>query len=120
MAKDQNIAGTDRDDPQRATACVKCGHCGLPVHINESGIRYFGLFVAHSEHRCISLLHARIERLERALQRIARWHGEFPPTGRFWDEPENNRPMGYSAAFGSNGERDFMRQIALDALEPPK
>lgn len=48
-----------------------------------------------------------------ALQRIARWTGEFPDTGQFWDD---GSPMSYSAAFGSNGERDYMRQVALDAL----
>jgi hypothetical protein len=57
-----------------------------------------------------------IARLRAALVRIARWHGEFPATGKFWDAPENTQPMSYSAAFGSKGERDFMRQIALDAL----
>jgi hypothetical protein len=52
-----------------------------------------------------------------ALERIERWHGEFPATGRYWDEPENTRPMSYSACYGSNGERDFMRQVAREALK---
>jgi hypothetical protein len=56
-----------------------------------------------------------IERLRAALQRIARWHGEFPATGKFWDD-EKTRPTSYSAEHGSNGERDFMRKVALDAL----
>jgi hypothetical protein len=51
--------------------------------------------------------------LKLALEKIARWHGEFPETGRQW---EDGSPMSYSAAFGSNGERDFMRQVATDAL----
>jgi hypothetical protein len=51
----------------------------------------------------------------KALERIARWHGEFPETGQFWDD-EKTRPISYGAAFGSNGERDFMRKIASDAL----
>ena len=51
--------------------------------------------------------------LRRALERIARWHGEFPATGQRW---ESGEPMSYSAAYGSNGERDYMRQVALDAL----
>lgn len=55
-------------------------------------------------------------RMEKALRKIARWHNEFPSTGRFWDEPTNARPMSYGAAYGSNGERDYMRQIALNAL----
>lgn len=55
-------------------------------------------------------------KLTLALKRIEKWQGEFPETGRFWDEPQNTQPMSYGAAFGSNGERDFMRQIARDAL----
>lgn len=59
---------------------------------------------------------AEIERLREALTRIAKWHGEFPATGLFWDEPANTRPMSHSAAFGSTGERDYMRQVAAQAL----
>ena len=54
------------------------------------------------------------EVLRAALERIARWFGEFPDTGRTWDD---GSPMSYGAAFGSNGERDFMRQLARVALE---
>lgn len=57
------------------------------------------------------------ERLRAALQRIERWFGEFPETGRFWDEPKNTQPMSYSACYGSNGERDYMREVARTALE---
>jgi len=53
------------------------------------------------------LLHRRIERLETALRRIARWHGEFPSKHYGWD-------------YGNNGERDYMRQVALDALSTPQ
>lgn len=60
----------------------------------------------------------RIRILEAALRKIARWHDEFPQTDRFWDD-EHTQPKSYAAAFGSNGERDFMRQVALDALAPP-
>lgn len=59
-----------------------------------------------------------ILKLRGALERIERWHGEFPATGRYWDEPKNADPMSYSACFGSNGERDYMRQVARDALPP--
>jgi hypothetical protein len=58
-----------------------------------------------------------IERLRAALTRIARWHGEFPETGNFWDD-EKTRPTSYGVEYGSNGERDYMRQVALDALGP--
>lgn len=50
-----------------------------------------------------------------ALRRIEKWFDEFPPTGRFWDD-EKTRPMSYGAAYGSNGERDYMRGIASAAL----
>lgn len=51
----------------------------------------------------------------KALEQIARWDG-FPDTGRFWDVPDNTEPMFYRACFGSNGEREFMREIARKAL----
>ena len=57
-----------------------------------------------------------IEKYRKALGKIARWFDEFPATGQFWDEEKTN-PMSYGACFGSNGERDFMRKIATDALK---
>ncbi len=54
-------------------------------------------------------------RYKAALERISKWFDEFPPTGRTWDD---GTAMSYSAAFGSNGERDYMRQVAADALSP--
>ncbi len=54
-------------------------------------------------------------RMRAALERIERWFGEFPETGKFWDD-EPTRPMSYSAAYGSNGERDYMRSVARAAL----
>lgn len=59
---------------------------------------------------------AKVERLREVLRKIEKWHGEFPPTGRFWDK-DGNEPMSYAAAFGSNGERDYMREIARTALQ---
>lgn len=64
-----------------------------------------------AEYRCVQ---CGITRLRTALERIERWFGEFPPTGRYW-EP-GGREMSYGAAFGSNGERDYMRQVAREAL----
>lgn len=58
-------------------------------------------------------LRQRIQQLEAALDRIARWFGEFPPTGDTWPSGE---PVSYGAAYGSNGERDYMRGIARAAL----
>lgn len=51
------------------------------------------------------------EELRKALQTVARW--EVPPTGKTWDD---GSPMSYAACYGSNGERDYMRQVALNAL----
>jgi len=56
----------------------------------------------------------RAEKAEAALRRIERWFGEFPPSGRHYDD---GTEMSYGAAFGSNGERDFMRKVARDALD---
>jgi hypothetical protein len=56
----------------------------------------------------------RAKELEEALEKIARWIGEFPETGDKWDD---GTPVSYGAAFGSNGERDYMRTIASDALK---
>lgn len=58
----------------------------------------------------------RVGRLRTGLERVERWFGEFPDSGRFWDDGE---PMSYSAAFGSNGERDYMRSVAREALVRP-
>lgn len=55
-----------------------------------------------------------LRELEDALRTIARW--EFPPSGRFYDEPLNTRPMSYESAFGSGGARDYMKTVASDAL----
>ncbi len=55
------------------------------------------------------------EKMAEALRTIAEWRGKFPPTDRFWDE-EKTRPMSYAAAYGSNGERDYMRMVARTAL----
>ena len=52
--------------------------------------------------------------LRGALKIINEW--KFPHTRRYWDE-EKTRPMSYGAAFGSNGERDYMRTIAANALK---
>ena len=57
-----------------------------------------------------------IERMRLALERIERWFGEFPETGKYWDDKNKKNQMSYAACFGSNGERDYMRQIARDAL----
>ena len=50
----------------------------------------------------------------KALERIRKWFGEFPSaTG------PDGREMPYGVAFGSNGERDYMRNVAHEALASP-
>ncbi|WP_091739868.1 hypothetical protein [Phenylobacterium immobile] len=56
---------------------------------------------------------ARADRLAEALIKIERWFGEFPDTGKTWP---NGSPVSYGASWGSNGERDFMRVVARQAL----
>jgi len=56
---------------------------------------------------------AEVARLRRALVRIRNWHGEFPPTDLEW--PDGTQ-MSYSAVYGSNGERDYMRRLARMTL----
>lgn len=53
-----------------------------------------------------------LDDLVAALGKIERWVGEFPPSGVMF----NGYEMGYAEAFGSNGERDYMRGIARAAL----
>lgn len=63
----------------------------------------------------IKELEALVERKDAALARIEKWFGEFPKTGRYWDK-QKTEEMSYAAAFGSNGERDYMRAVARNAL----
>jgi hypothetical protein len=56
----------------------------------------------------------RAEVMEEALNKITTWFGQFPESGRTWPDGE---PMSYAAAFGSNGERDYMRVVAQKALD---
>lgn len=67
-------------------------------------------------HQVVAERDAEIARLREALTRVERWFGEFPETGRTWND---GSPMSYAACFGSNGERDFMRDIARQALSGP-
>ena len=64
----------------------------------------------------IAKMASEIMELRRALSVIERWHGEFPSTGKFWDDDEK-RPMSYVFCYGSNGERDYMRDIARKTLK---
>ena len=54
-----------------------------------------------------------VQGLVDALEQIERWDG-FPSTDKTWEG--SGEPVSYGAAFGSNGERDFMREVARKAL----
>lgn len=61
-----------------------------------------------------AVLPPNVEAMRAALQKIARWHNEFPTA-----LDRDGKPCSYGLAYGSNGERDYMRQVALDALAAP-
>lgn len=54
-----------------------------------------------------------VAQLVEALEQIERWDA-FPSTDKTWEG--SGEPVSYGAAFGSNGERDFMRDVARKAL----
>lgn len=61
----------------------------------------------------------KLEEAAKVLEKIERWHGEFPETGQFWknaDGTDSDRTISYGAAYGSNGERDYMRSQARSFL----
>lgn len=58
-----------------------------------------------------------IHRQKEALEKIERWVGEFPDTGRTWPADQGGGPVSYGAQYGSNGERDYMRGVARAALK---
>ena len=45
------------------------------------------------------------------LNKIVNW--EMPVTDEFWDD---GSPMSYGACYGSNGERDYIRLVANEAI----
>jgi hypothetical protein len=53
-------------------------------------------------------------KMEAALRQIEKW--QLPETGRFWDK-EETQPMSFEACAGSNGAREYIRNVARQALE---
>jgi hypothetical protein len=91
--------------------------CGPRSGLMESTHQFPVPQIGREAAELIENLGQRITQLEAALQTIVEWK-DFPATGSFWgDEP--TREMSYSAAFGSNGERDYMRRVAEQVLLPP-
>lgn len=62
----------------------------------------------------IEQLKAENERMRKALEVVANW--SLPETGQYWDD-DKTRPMSYGTCYGSNGERDYMKSIATEALK---
>lgn len=58
---------------------------------------------------------AEVEQLRRALTVVAEWKPETFP--RVPDRDDPTKTYSYSFAYGSNGERDFMRDVAQKALD---
>jgi len=71
----------------------------------------FGLKIVREDeyHSLVEKAH----RMKKALVKIRKWYGEFPRSQRYF---EDGREMSYGSAFGSNGERDYMRRVADNAL----
>lgn len=75
-----------------------------------------GAFPTYGELSALDDPSNRLVIMEAALQRISRWFGEFPETGKSWGD---GTPTSYAAEYGSHGERDYMRQVASDAIAAP-
>jgi hypothetical protein len=52
------------------------------------------------------------------LQKVANW--ELPSTGTFWDPRDRTQPISYEAAHGSNGVRDYFKDLARKLLNEIK
>jgi len=72
-----------------------------------------GEYVLYTDHADeMDKLRARLEVAVGALEAVNGW--KMPETGRHWDDGEI---MSYGACFGSNGERDFIRNLSREALD---
>lgn len=94
------------------------GHGGVYIgDANDHQIGFLSLRKEQEAHadlfKAAPALLAENQRLRAALERISRWHGEFPDTGQAW---KDGTPVSYEAAFGSTGARDYMRLVADEAL----
>jgi hypothetical protein len=75
-----------------------------PKQIMLDGVIYVPM--AEAEKVRARALHA-----EETLQAIVEW--KLPPSGK---THEDGSPMSFGYAFGSNGERDYFRNLARSAL----
>jgi len=95
-----------------ALATVRAEGADVVLERDELLAERYEAIEALTQHKA---LRARVTALEAALRTIERWN-DFPPTGQQWEQSGN--PISYGAAYGSNGERDYMRGIARKALAP--
>jgi hypothetical protein len=82
---------------------------GMAVRCLRCGDRYQR---PETDAEIITQLQTKLDRYKTALIHIKNWN--FPPSGHKW---ESGLSMSYGAAFGSNGERDYMIGLAEKALE---
>lgn len=101
-----------KNDPEEGWYCHQWVEYPGPCYYHTGT---FGeQIIAAERKKAPATLKEKLAIAEAALKRIAKWHGEFPRSGRTC---ETGVEMSYGAAFGSNGERDYMRQLAHDACE---
>lgn len=89
------------------------------VAIDTGGYEPFAVDDLNEAADEIERLEKLVEEMRKALEIIESWWPEFPATGKFWDNVDgtpSDRPMSYGATNGSNGERDYMRDIARQAI----
>lgn len=61
---------------------------------------------------CVGKMHDELEIYRKALKIIEKWG--IPPTGKFH---ENGTPKSYDYCYGSNGEKDYIRSVASEAVD---
>jgi hypothetical protein len=83
--------------------------------LHEAEIQSENLRKAYDEvGRKHAALKEKAAKMEEALRQIEKW--QLPETGRFWDK-EETQPMSFEACAGSNGAREYIRNVARQALE---
>ncbi|HZR03645.1 MAG TPA: hypothetical protein VFA81_10790 [Burkholderiales bacterium] len=110
MASDLRVALKDMMDAYERRIRSLC----TPAELERQPWRCREYVVAEEALAAPSAEPSNVTAMRAALQKIARWRGEFPPALDL-----DGKPCPYGAAYGSNGERDYMRQVALDALNAP-
>lgn len=105
-----------KEDNSKLFVGFDCAHVGDTTRYNptEGILRSLDYCIEECESLAKQLMSTDpVVALVTALEQIERWDG-FPSTNETWEG--SGKPVSYSAAFGSNGERDFMRGVASVAL----